>query len=229
MPVDPQTEPKDPLPGPGFSPSPARRLTRSTSDKHVAGVAGGLGQLLRGRPDDLPGRVRRRRARQRHRHRRLHRADRVPALRRGEPAWIEGRSRVTTIAADRRARASPGSTMLAPPAFFLGPGLLGVAGRDRARAGALPRLRRQRPRGPGARDRPRHARARRARRRRSARRPASACVAALGGGPAMAAIAIFAGLVLIARRACWAGRDGSSSRSSCSCSRSPSSPPPTST
>ena len=46
MPVDPQSEPKDPLPGPGVSPTPARRLTRSTSDKHVAGVAGGLGQYF---------------------------------------------------------------------------------------------------------------------------------------------------------------------------------------
>ena len=47
MPVDPPPEPKDPLPGPGFAPTAApRRLTRSTSDKHVAGVAGGLGSYF---------------------------------------------------------------------------------------------------------------------------------------------------------------------------------------
>src|SRR5918996_183928 len=81
MPVDPQLEPKDPLPGPGVSPTPPRRLTRSTSDKHVAGVAGGLGQYFGVDPI----------------------------------IFLIG------------ALCIAGLTMLAPPAFFFGPGLLVVA------------------------------------------------------------------------------------------------------
>src|ERR1044072_990638 len=39
---EPQTLPQDPLPGPEDVPG-ARKLTRSTTDKRVWGVAGGLG------------------------------------------------------------------------------------------------------------------------------------------------------------------------------------------
>jgi phage shock protein PspC (stress-responsive transcriptional regulator) len=104
----------------------ARKLTRSTSDSVLAGVAGGLGRyfgldpvlfrvafgisvffgglgllayvaLLAFLPKDD-----------------------------GSPSWIEGRSRTTTIAATV-VLAICALTFLGPPAFLLGPGLLGVA------------------------------------------------------------------------------------------------------
>jgi phage shock protein PspC (stress-responsive transcriptional regulator) len=124
MPVDPQIEPKDPLPGPGQLPQ--RRLTRSTKDKHVAGVAGGLGHYFGIDPI-------------------IFRVAFVAAVLvsgigivayiallaflpadDGEGAWIEGRSKVTTVLLVG-ALCVAGLTMLAPPAFFFGPGLLVVA------------------------------------------------------------------------------------------------------
>jgi phage shock protein PspC (stress-responsive transcriptional regulator) len=195
MPVDPQTEPKDPLPGPGFSPSPARRLTRSTSDKHVAGVAGGLGQYFG--IDPIIFRI----------------AFAAAALvsgvgivayialtaflpsDRGETAWIEGRSRVTSVLLIG-ALCIAGLTMLAPPAFFFGPGLLGVAA---VTALALLLFRAF---GGNVREDPARAIARATLALVALAASLGAAtgvglLAALGGGPAMAAIAIFAGLMLI--------------------------------
>jgi phage shock protein PspC (stress-responsive transcriptional regulator) len=103
-----------------------RKLTRSTSDRHVAGVAGGLGRyfgldpvlfriafaisvffggigvlayiaLLAFLPSDD-----------------------------GSPSWMEGHSRRTTVAATA-VLAIAAVAALGPPAFVLGPGLLGLA------------------------------------------------------------------------------------------------------
>src|SRR3954463_11733496 len=93
---EPQVVPKDPLPGP--EDYVGRKLTRSTTDKHVWGVAGGLGRYFG--IDPVIFRVA------------FAAATLVSgigilayvALRlllptdAGEPAWFEGRSRVTTIA-----------------------------------------------------------------------------------------------------------------------------------
>ena len=122
MAENPGRIPSDPLPGP----QPSRRLTRSSSDRYLAGVAGGLGRyfgvdailfriafgvsvffgglgvlayvaLLAFLPSDD-----------------------------GQPSWMEGRSRATTIALTV-VLAIAAVTALGPPAFILGPGLLGVA------------------------------------------------------------------------------------------------------
>ena len=162
-------------PAQAFSPTPARRLTRSTSDKHVAGVAGGLGQYFG--VDPIIFRI----------------AFVAAALvsgigivayialtaflpsDRGETAWIEGRSRITSVLLIG-ALCIAGLTMLAPPAFFFGPA--GRRRRDGARArspwcssgpSAAPSARTRRarspaPRSPSSRSPPRWA-----------RRPASAC------------------------------------------------------
>ena len=192
MPADPQIEPKDPLPQPGLEP---RRLTRSTTDKYVAGVAGGLARSFG--VDPIIFRIA------------FAAATLVSGIGLvayiafvaflptddGEPAWIEGRSRVTSVIAIG-ALCVIALTTLAPPAFFLGPGLLGVAAVT-ALGLVLYRV------FGGARgDDPARAIA-----RATLALIALAAVlgaatgigllAALGGGPAMAAIAIFAGLMLI--------------------------------
>jgi len=196
MPVDPPSEPKDPLPGPGFAPPAApRQLTRSTSDKHVAGVAGGLGSYFG--VDPIIFRI----------------AFVAAALvsgigivayialtaflpsDRGESAWIEGRSRVTSVILIG-ALCIAGLTMLAPPAFFFGPGLLGVAA---VTALALVLYRAF---GGSVRDDPARAIARAtlvlvALAASLGAATGVGLLAALGGGTAMAAIAIFAGLMLV--------------------------------
>jgi phage shock protein PspC (stress-responsive transcriptional regulator) len=121
MAAEPGRTPSDPLP----APEPVRRLTRSSSDKYLAGVAGGLGRYFGADPilfriafgvsvffgglgviayiallafvpkDD------------------------------GEPAWIEGRSRVTTIGLTVLLGVAA-IAALGPPAFVLGPGLFVV-------------------------------------------------------------------------------------------------------
>jgi phage shock protein PspC (stress-responsive transcriptional regulator) len=192
MPVEPQ----DPLPGPGFTPpSPARRLTRSTSDKHVAGVAGGLGQYFG--VDPIIFRI----------------AFAAAALvsgigivayiallaflptDSGETAWIEGRSRITSVLLVG-ALCIAGLTMLAPPAFFFGPGLLVVAA---VTALGLVLFRAF---GGTAHEDPARAIARATLALVALAAALGAAtgiglLAALGGGPAMAGIAIFAGLMLI--------------------------------
>ncbi len=94
---DPQMVPQDPLPGPEDVPGGARTLSRSTTDKHVWGVAGGLGRYFG--IDPVIFRVA------------FGAATLVSgvgliayiALRlllptdTGEPPWMEGRSRITTI------------------------------------------------------------------------------------------------------------------------------------
>ena len=116
---DPQMAVTDPLPGPDAP----RRLTRSTTDKYLAGVAGGLGEyfgveasifrlafavsMLFGGIGIVAY---------------LALLAFVPADN-GEPAWIEGRSRFTTIALIA-VLAIAAVSMFSPPTFLLGPGLL---------------------------------------------------------------------------------------------------------
>jgi phage shock protein PspC (stress-responsive transcriptional regulator) len=121
-PDEPRTVPSDPLPGPDAQ----RKLTRSTTDKHVAGVAGGLGRYFG--IDPVIFRVG------------FGAATLVSGIGLiayigllaflpkddGEPAWIEGRSRVTTIVLSA-VLAIVAVTTLSGPAFFLGPGIFGVA------------------------------------------------------------------------------------------------------
>src|SRR4051795_12844549 len=92
-PDEPRTVPSDPLPGPDAH----RKLTRSTTDKHVAGVAGGLGRYFG--IDPVIFRVG------------FGAATLVSGIGLiaylalvaflpkddGQPAWVEGRSRATTI------------------------------------------------------------------------------------------------------------------------------------
>jgi len=117
--------PQDPLPGPEDVPG-ARTLTRSTTDKHVWGIAGGLGRYFG--IDPVIFRVA------------FGAATLVSglgliayiALRlllptdTGEPAWMEGRSRVTTIVVTGILSVIALST-LSGPGFFVGPGIFGVA------------------------------------------------------------------------------------------------------
>ena len=110
---------------------------------------------------------------------------------------------------------SPRLTTLKPPAFLLGPGLFVVAACTVLGLARLPRLRRQRPRRPGEGDRARHARPDR-------------LVAALGAATGVGldrrdrrrrrrrGHRDRRRLRPDRRRACWAGRDGSSFRSWCS-------------
>jgi phage shock protein PspC (stress-responsive transcriptional regulator) len=119
---EPQTLPQDPLPGP----DDARKLTRSTTDSHVWGVAGGLGRYFG--IDPVLFRVA------------FAAATLVSgigliayvALRlvlptdTGEPAWMEGRSRTTTIVVTGVLSLIALSS-LSGPGFFVGPGLFAVA------------------------------------------------------------------------------------------------------
>jgi phage shock protein PspC (stress-responsive transcriptional regulator) len=170
-------------------------LTRSTSDKHVAGVGGGLGAYFG--VDPIVFRI----------------AFGAAALvsgigivayialtaflpsDRGESAWIEGRSRITSVMLIG-ALCIAGLTMLAPPAFFFGPGLLGVAC---VTALALVLYRAF---GGSVRDDPARAIARAtlvlvALAAALGAATGVGLMAALGGGTAMAALAIFAGLMLV--------------------------------
>src|SRR4051794_1605449 len=122
--ADPQMVPQDPLPGPDDD--AGRKLTRSTTDKHVWGVAGGLGRYFG--IDPVIFRVA------------FAAATLVSgigilayiALRlllptdTGEPAWMEGRSRVTTIVVTGILSVIALSTV-SGSGFFIGPGLFGVA------------------------------------------------------------------------------------------------------
>src|SRR3954452_2866992 len=192
---DPQMAPQDPLPSPDDVPG-ARRLTRSTADKHVWGVAGGLGRYFG--IDAVIFRVA------------FGVATLVSgigliayiALRlvlptdTGEPAWMEGRSRVTTIVVTGILAVIALST-LSGPGFFIGPGLFGVA------ACSVVVLALYRGFGETVREDPARAIAR-------ATLALIACVAmlgaatgigliaALGGGVAVAVISIAAGLGLVA-------------------------------
>jgi phage shock protein PspC (stress-responsive transcriptional regulator) len=117
--------PQDPLPGPEDVPG-ARELTRSTTNKHGWGIAGGLGRYFG--VDPVIFRVA------------FGAATLVSgigliayiALRlllptdTGEPAWMEGRSRTTTIVVTGVLSVIALST-LSGPGFFIGPGLFGVA------------------------------------------------------------------------------------------------------
>jgi phage shock protein PspC (stress-responsive transcriptional regulator) len=114
--------PSDPLPGPDAQ----RRLTRSTTEKHIGGVAGGLGRYFG--IDPVIFRVG------------FGAATLVSGIGLiaylalvaflpkddGEPAWVEGRSRATTIGLTALL-AIIAVTTLSGPAFFLGPGIFGVA------------------------------------------------------------------------------------------------------
>jgi phage shock protein PspC (stress-responsive transcriptional regulator) len=113
----------DPLPG---NAQASRRLTRSTTDKYVSGVAGGLGRYFG--VDATLFRV----------------AFGVSTLfggvgivaylallaflptDDGEPAWMAGRSRTTTIALTVLL-AVLAVSMLSPPSFLFGPGLFVIA------------------------------------------------------------------------------------------------------
>src|SRR3954453_11270207 len=122
---DPQMVPQDPLPGPDDVPG-ARTLTRSTTDKHVWGVAGARGRYFG--IDPVIFRVA------------FGAATLVSgvgllayvALRLllptdpGEPAWMEGRSRVTTIVVTG-VLGVIALSRLSGPGFLIGPGLFGVA------------------------------------------------------------------------------------------------------
>jgi phage shock protein PspC (stress-responsive transcriptional regulator) len=191
---DPQMVPQDPLPGPeDVAP---RRLTRSTTDKHVAGVSGGLGRYFG--IDPVIFRVA------------FGAATLVSGIGllayialvaflpkdNGDPAWIEGRSRVTTIVLTAILAIVAVST-LAPPAFFLGPGLLGVA------ACSVLGLVLYRAFGGNIKDDPAKAIARATLALIALAAALGAAtgvglLAAIGGGTAMAVIAVFAGLGLIA-------------------------------
>src|SRR3954452_8931027 len=120
---DPQMVPQDPLPGPEDVPG-ARKLTRSTTDKHVWGVAGGLGRYFG--IDPVIFRVA------------FGAATLASGLGllayvalslvlpkdNGEPAWMEGRSRLTTIVVVG-ILAVISVTTFSGPGFLLGPGLFG--------------------------------------------------------------------------------------------------------
>ena len=117
--------PQDPLPGPEDVAGP-RKLTRSSTDKYVWGVAGGLGRYFG--IDPVIFRVA------------FGAATLVSGIGliayialklllpkdTGEPAWMEGRSRVTTIVVTGILSVIALST-LSGPGFLIGPGLFGVA------------------------------------------------------------------------------------------------------
>src|SRR3954451_24294865 len=122
---DPEMVPQDPLPSPEDVSGP-RSLTRSTTEKYVWGISGGLGRYFG--IDPVIFRVA------------FAAATLVSgvgvlayvALRlllptdTGEPAWMEGRSRVTTIVVTGVLGVIALST-LSGPGFLIGPGLFGVA------------------------------------------------------------------------------------------------------
>jgi phage shock protein PspC (stress-responsive transcriptional regulator) len=189
-------DPRDPLPGPEDAHPRARKLTRSTADKKVAGVASGLGRYFGVDPV-------------------IFRVAFVVATfvsgigilaylalvatlpsEEGEPAWIEGRSRTTTIVLTGVLAVIAIST-LSPPAFVLGPGIFAVA------AVSLIGLGLYRAFGGDIREDPAKAIARATLALIALVAALGAAtgiglIAAIGGGPAMAVIAIAAGLGLIA-------------------------------
>jgi phage shock protein PspC (stress-responsive transcriptional regulator) len=187
--------PQDPLPAPGDVPG-ARRLARSTTDKHVWGVAGGLGRYFG--IDPVIFRVA------------FGVATLVSgigliayvALRlvlptdTGEPAWMEGRSRVTTIVITGILSVIALATV-SGPGFFVGPGLFGVA------ACSVVVLALYRGFGETVREDPARAIARAmlaliALAAMLGAATGIGLIAALGGGVAVAVIAIAAGLGLVA-------------------------------
>src|SRR3954468_2006602 len=192
---DPQMVPQDPLPGPEDGPG-ARTLTRSTTSKHVWGVAGGLGRYFG--IDPVIFRVA------------FGVATLVSgigliayvALRlvlptdTGEPAWMEGRSRVTTIVITGILSVIALATV-SGPGFFVGPGLFGVA------ACSVVVLALYRGFGETVREDPARAIARAmlaliALAAMLGAATGIGLIAALGGGVAVAVIAIAAGLGLVA-------------------------------
>jgi phage shock protein PspC (stress-responsive transcriptional regulator) len=187
--------PQDPLPGPEDVPG-ARKLTRSTTDTHVWGVAGGLGRYFG--IDPVIFRVA------------FAAATLVSgvgviayvALRlllptdTGEPPWMEGRSRVTTIVVTGVLSVIALSTV-SGPGFFVGPGLFAVA------ACSVVGLALYRGFGGTVRDDPAKAIARAtlvliALVAMLGAATGIGLIAALGGGVAVAIIAIAAGLGLVA-------------------------------
>jgi phage shock protein PspC (stress-responsive transcriptional regulator)/predicted membrane protein len=192
--ADPQMVPQDPLEGPDDY--VGRKLTRSTIDKHVWGVAGGLGRYFG--IDPVIFRVA------------FAAATLVSgigilayiALRlllptdTGEPAWMEGRSRVTTIVVTAALAIAAVST-LSPSKFLFGPGLFGVA------ALSVLGIAVYRGWGSGIRDDPAKAVARALLALIATAAALGAAtgiglIAAIGGGTAVAVIAIVAGFGLIA-------------------------------
>jgi phage shock protein PspC (stress-responsive transcriptional regulator) len=192
--LDPQLVPQDPLPGPDDF--VGRKLTRSTTDKHVWGVAGGLGRYFG--IDPVIFRVA------------FGAATLVSgigilayvALRLllptddGEPAWMEGRSRVTTIVVTAILAIAAVST-LSPSNFLFGPGVLGVA------AVSVLGIAIYRGLGSGIKDDPAKAIARATLALIATAAALGAAtgvglIAAIGGGTAVAVIAIVAGFGLIA-------------------------------
>lgn len=184
--------PQDPLPGP----DEPRRLTRSTTGKHIAGVSGGLGRYFG--IDPVIFRVG------------FGAATLVSGIGLiaylalaaflpkddGEPAWVEGRSRFTTIVLTA-VLAIVAVTTLSGPAFFLGPGIFGVA------ACTVVGLGLYRAFGGKSGDDPARIIARATLALLAAATALGAAtgvgfVAAIGGGTAVAVIAIFAGLGLVA-------------------------------
>ena len=154
---EPRMVPSDPLPGPDAQ----RRLTRSTTDKHIAGVSGGLGRYFG--IDPVIFRVG------------FGAATLVSGIGLiaylalaaflpkddGEPAWVEGRSRVTTIVLSAVLAHRRGHDALRPR-LLPRPGPLRRRRRHGRRPRALPQLLGREPGRPGARDRPRDARPARA-------------------------------------------------------------------
>ena len=187
--------PQDPLPGPEDAPG-ARTLTRSTTDKHIWGVAGGLGRYFG--IDPVIFRVA------------FAAATLVSgvgviayvALRlllptdTGEPAWLEGRSRVTTIVVTAVLAIAAVSTV-SPSSFLFGPGVFGVA------ALSVLGIAVYRGWGSGIKDDPAKAVARATLALIATAAALGAAtgvglIAAIGGGTAVAIIAIVAGFGLIA-------------------------------
>src|SRR3954453_7610740 len=192
---DPQMVPQDPLPRPEDEAGP-RKLTRSTTDKYVWGISGGLGRYFG--IDPVIFRVA------------FGAATLVSgigllayvALRlllptdTGEPAWMEGRSRVTTIVITGIVAVIALSTV-SGPGFFIGPGLFGVA------ACSVVVLALYRGFGETVREDPARAIARAmlaliALAAMLGAATGIGLIAALGGGVAVAVIAIAAGLGLVA-------------------------------
>ena len=189
----------------------ARKLTRSTTDKHVWGVAGGLGRYFGIDPVHLPRGVRGGDARQRHRPDRLHRAAAAPADRRRRAAVDGG-----PLAGhhDRRHRRAVRSSRVST---LLGAGLprsaRACSSSRRAACsalGGLPRASAGRVREDPAKAIARATLALLALVAALGAATGVGLIAAIGGGVAVAVIAIVAGPRPDRRRACSAGRDGSS-------------------
>jgi phage shock protein PspC (stress-responsive transcriptional regulator) len=184
--------PSDPLPGPDAQ----RRLTRSTTEKHIGGVAGGLGRYFG--IDPVIFRVG------------FGAATLVSGIGLiaylalvaflpkddGQPAWVEGRSRATTIVL-AAVLAIVAVTTLSGPAFFLGPGIFGVAVCTLVALGLYRAFGGRRGDDP-ARVIARVTLALLAMAAMLGAATGVGFVAAIGGGTAVAVIAIFAGLGLVA-------------------------------